>query len=396
MRLCKRVAERASFPGAGSLTRVRIWEQAQVARGDEIMTSWRRLRLALVLLAAAQITASASTQPNSSRPVSQPAAAHPRPAPPAPQYITARIKELGSRFDGRVGIAVRSIDDGWGVGWKADELYPQQSVSKLWVSITALDAVDKGRVRLDDKVKLTRDDLTLFHQPIAAMILGGGYTTTLDDLMFKAITTSDNTANDKLMRVVGGPAAVRGMIKAKHLGAIRFYNGERALQSRIAGLTWNPAYSIGTAFFDARDALPPAVRKAAFDRYVNNPYDGAAPSAIASALARLKRGDLLSPSSTEHLLTIMSNTKTGANRLKGGLQPGWVLNHKTGTGQVLGAEQAGYNDIGIVTAPDGRSYAVAAMIKLTSVPLPVRMTLMNNVVRAVIAQHDMQYSAAAR
>ena len=33
------------------------------------------------------------------------------------------------------------------------------------------------------------------------MILGGGYTTTLGDLMFKAITTSDNTANDKLMRV---------------------------------------------------------------------------------------------------------------------------------------------------------------------------------------------------
>ena len=90
-------------------------------------------------------------------------------------------------------------------GWKADELYPQQSVSKLWVSITALDAVDSGRVRLDDQVTLTRDDLTLFHQPIAAQILGGGYTTTLDDLMFKAITTSDNTANDKLMRSVGGP-----------------------------------------------------------------------------------------------------------------------------------------------------------------------------------------------
>ena len=29
------------------------------------------------------------------------------------------------------------------------------------------------------------------------------------------------------------------------------------------------------------------------------------------------------------------------------------------------------------------------MIKLTSVPLPTRMTLMNEVVRAVIAQHDM-------
>ena len=92
----------------------------------------------------------------------------------------------------------------------------------------------------------------------------------------------------------------------------------------------------------------------------------------------------------------MSRTHTGPNRLKGGLAPGWVLNHKTGTGQELAGQQAGYNDIGILTAPDGRSYSVAVMIKLTSVPLPVRMTLMNNVVRAVIAQHDMQYAQNAQ
>jgi beta-lactamase class A len=348
-----------------------------------------RLGLGLVVLAIAQVTASAATQPAYAPAARRPAYSPQHPAAPAPQYIHDRIGELGRGFDGRVGIAVRSIDDGWTVGWKADELYPQQSVSKLWVSITALDAVDHRRIRLDDEVSLGRDDLTLFHQPIAAKILGGGYTTTLDDLMFKAITTSDNTANDKLMRAVGGPTAVRNMLAAKRLGAIRFYNGERALQSKIAGLIWSPSYSIGNAFAEARDALPYAIRKAAFDRYVADPYDGAAPSAIVNALARLKRGELLSPQSTQRLLYIMSNTHTGPNRLKGGLQPGWTLNHKTGTGQELGGSQAGYNDIGILTAPDGKSYAVAVMIKLTSVPLPVRMTLMNNVVRAVIAQHDM-------
>jgi beta-lactamase class A len=355
----------------------------------------KRLGLGLVMFAAASVGASAAIQ-SASPERARPAPSLARPTPPAPQYIRDRVTELGRRFDGRVGIAVRSVDDGWVTGWKADELYPQQSVSKLWVSVTAMDAVDKGRVRLDDQVTLTRDDLTLFHQPIAALILGGAYTTSLDDLMFKAITTSDNTANDRLMRAVGGPAAVRAVIASKRLGAIRFYNGERALQSRIAGLIWSPSYSIGNAFYEARDALPLALRKAAFERYVNDPYDGAAPSAIVSALARLKRGELLSPASTQRLLTIMSNTKTGANRLKGGLAPGWVLNHKTGTGQVLGPLQAGYNDIGILTAPDGKSYAVAVMIKLTSVPLPVRMTLMNEVVRAVIAQHDMQYAAVAQ
>ena len=358
------------------------------------MTSlWRRLGLALVMAGLAQVSASATSQYLPPVPAPAPII---RPAlpPQAPAYLRNRIDALGSQFNGRVGIAVRSVNDGWWTGWKADELYPQQSVSKLWVSITALDAVDKGRVNLDQRVTLTRSDLTLFHQPIAAKILGGGATMSLNELMYQAITKSDNTVNDKLMRSVGGPAAVRAMIAEKGLGAIRFYDGERALQSKIAGLIWTQSYSVGGAFYKARNALPRSVRQAAFNRYIEDPYDGASPRAIVDALARLKRGELLSPASTARLLSIMGNTKTGANRLKGGLKAGWSLSHKTGTGQVLGSVQAGYNDIGVLTAPDGRSYAVAVMIKRTSTPLATRMTLMNNVVRAVIAQHGMRYAAA--
>lgn len=355
-----------------------------------------RVGLAVVMagLAAAGLTrvsASAAIQVAPQRaapPIVRPA------APQPPGYLRDRVTALGSQFNGRVGIAVKSVNDGWAMGWKADELYPQQSVSKLWVSIAALDAVDKGRVRLDDRVTLNRSDLTLFHQPIASMILGGGYTTSLADLMFKAITTSDNTCNDKLMRSIGGPSAVRAMIAGKDLGHIRFYDGERALQSKIAGLIWSQSYSVGNGFYSARNALPFSVRKASFDRYVEDPYDGAAPSAIVNALTRLKRGEILSPASTARLLSIMGHTKTGKNRLKGGLKAGWTLSHKTGTGQVLGSVQAGYNDIGILTAPDGRSYSVAVMIKRTSTPLITRMTLMNNVVRTVITQHEMSYGAA--
>src|SRR5438067_12585452 len=154
------------------------------------MTSWRRfvkpIGLGLVLIATAQITASAATAPTPTRAALRPAPAQPRPNPPAPQYIRGRINQLGSSFNGRVGIAVRSIDDGWSTGWKADELYPQQSVSKLWVAITAMDAVDKGKVSLDEPVTLTKDDLTLFHQPIADEVLKtGSFTTTLGDLMVR-------------------------------------------------------------------------------------------------------------------------------------------------------------------------------------------------------------------
>jgi beta-lactamase class A len=359
-------------------------------------------RLGLWLVIAAGGAASLSSAQSTSAPA-RPAARPPVPAPAivpvaprAPKYLADRIDALAKAFPGRVGISVRSVEDDWSTGWREDELFPQQSVSKMWVAITALDAADKGRVKMGDKVSFSKGDLTLFHQPIASLILGGGYQASLDDLLFKAITSSDNTANDKLMRSVGGPSAVRAMIAAKRLGAIRFYDGERALQSRIAGLIWTPSYSIGRAFYQAREALPYKVRKAAFDRYVADPYDGASPEAMTAALARLKRGELLSPESTRRLLRVMGQTKTGANRLKGGLKRGWSLSHKTGTGQVLGSQQAGYNDVGILTAPDGKSYSVAVMIKLTSTPLPTRMKLMNDVVKATIAQHEMLYAPPAR
>jgi beta-lactamase class A len=366
------------------------------------MTShWLSLGLAIVALgqsgssAMVQGAGTAAVPSGSTGRAPQPMRPQPARPPQAPKYLADRVDQLGKGFNGRVGITVRSIGEGWSTSWNGNELNPQQSVSKLWVAITALDAVDKGRVSLDGRVTMTRGDLTLFHQPIAAKILGGGTTITLGELMFQALTKSDNTCNDKLMRSVGGPEAVRSMLRTKGLDSIRFYDGERSLQSRIAGLTWSPSYSIGNAFYEARDALPLAVRKAAFNRYVEDPFDGASSNGITYALAKLKRGELLSPASTTRLLRIMSQTSTGPNRLKGGLRAGWSLSHKTGTGQILGAAQAGYNDIGILTAPDGRSYSVAVMIKKTSVPLPVRMTLMNNVVRATIAQHEMRYSPVA-
>jgi beta-lactamase class A len=306
----------------------------------------------------------------------------------APAALRDRIAALGRAFNGSAGISIASISDGWQADYNATTLFPQQSCSKLWVAITAMDAVDRGRVSLNDRVTLGRNDLTLFHQPISAKVLGnGGHTTTLGALLFTAITESDNTANDKLMRSVGGPQAVRDMIDAKNLGAIRFYEGERALQSKIAGLIWSQSYSIGDAFYKARGALPTSVRKSSFDRYIADPYDGAAPHAVALALARLKRGELLSPASTQRLLKTMASTKTGALRVRAAIKPGWKWSHKTGTGQNFQGRVGGINDIGILTAPDGTSYAMAIMT------VPNRsdgasQDLMQAVARAVIAEHD--------
>jgi len=84
----------------------------------------------------------------------------------------------------------------------------------------------------------------------------------------------------------------------------------------------------------------------------------------------------------------LQQTTTGPGRLKAGLGPGWSIAHKTGTGQDLGDESTGYNDVGLITAPDGRTYAVAVMIAATRRPIPDRQAFMAAVAAAVAAQHD--------
>jgi beta-lactamase class A len=315
-----------------------------------------------------------------------PGAAQPARGEPSPALV-ALVETLGKQFAGHVGIAVVSVDQGWTVAWNGATLFPQQSVSKLWVAMAMFDAIDRGKVSLDTPVTIRAEDLTLFHQPVAALVRGAGYQSTLGDLFERAMTQSDNTANDSVLRTVGGSDAVRGFLARRFIANVRFGPGERLLQSKAAGLEWNQDLAFGRQFYAARARLPRSVREKAFDDYIANPPDGASPVAIAQALAKLKRGEMLSPRSTQLLLETMGDATTGPNRIKGGVPPGWHYMHKTGTGQELGTRQTGYNDVGIMVAPDGSAYALAVMIGDTSLPIPKRWDLMQSVARAVAALH---------
>ncbi|WJY18098.1 serine hydrolase [Alteriqipengyuania flavescens] len=320
------------------------------------------------------------------------------PAEPSPAELAlqAELTRLGGGFPGDAGLAVQEVATGKTFAHDGRGIYPQQSVSKLWVAIAALHEVDEGRLELAEMVTLRRDDLTVFHQPIRNIVNArGAFATDYADLIERALTQSDNTANDRILRRVGGPEAVQAFIDRAELAGIRFGTDERTKQSAIAGLTWRQSYSYRDWFFKARDALPDDQRRQAFEAYLAEPIDGATPLGLADALARFARGDLLSEPSTRLLLATLERTKSGPNRLKAGAPAGWSVAHKTGTGQVFDGEHTGYNDVAILTAPDGRQYAVVAMIRRTRASYVARMEMMQALSRAVGQYHDAAYGGAA-
>jgi beta-lactamase class A len=272
------------------------------------------------LLAACSSTPS----PQPSRPVlGPPPVVRPAPVSPTattpPAGLTQAVASIVRNFRGRVGLAILRSDAAWTIANQGSEFFPQQSVSKLWVALTVLDAVDRGKISLDDPVTVTEKDRTVFNQPIMQYVQSGkSFETTVGDLIRFQMILSDNSANDILLRKVGGPEAVRRFLIDNRLGSIRFGPGEAQLQAGTAGLIWQADMAKGRAFQEARAKLTLETRQAAFDRYVADPVDGASPVAIARALMRLQKGNLLSKRSTEYLLARMSESKTGPERLEGG------------------------------------------------------------------------------
>jgi beta-lactamase class A len=159
-------------------------------------------------------------------PIGQPVRSQmPRPAGPldpgfrrAPAGLNDRIYELWRAFPGKTGIAVQRIDGEWSLSQRGAELFPQQSVSKLWVALTVLDAVDQGRLTMDQRVRIGPEDLTwslISRSRRACAAEGFGHDDRAQISSRPRSRTATITANDSLLRTVGGPAAVRAFIAKK-------------------------------------------------------------------------------------------------------------------------------------------------------------------------------------
>jgi beta-lactamase class A len=363
-----------------------------------------RLATAAALVLATALAGCGSDQENvadraasAAAPPAEAAALAPKPRPsPAPAELQAAIEALARPFEGDVGVAVKDLQQGWAATWQGDKVFPQQSTMKVWLAVAVLDAVDRGELRLDEVVVVTPPDLSVFNSPMVRPLTlkTGRLETTVDQLLLWAISKSDNAATDILMRRVGGGEAVQPVLERKGLRDVQVGVEERLLQPRISGLEWRPEYIDGDLFNRARDRVPDAVRDSALDQYLRAPPDGATPVGTVNALESLVEGELLSPASTQRLLRIMSEGRAGGARLKAGLPPaevqgqGWRLSHKTGTGPDWRKITAGYNDVGVMLAPDGRAYAVAVYIGRTERPVRERQTLIADVARAVVAQWE--------
>ncbi len=231
------------------------------------------------------------------------------------------IKQLELKSGGRLGVSVLDTMTGVPIHHKGDERFPMCSTFKVLASAAILKVAGSKPEALERRVRIEQADLVEY-SPVTREHIGGEGMT-LRELCDAAITRSDNTAGNALLKNIGGPAGLTSFARSLGDDITRLDRTETELNEAKPG----------------------------------DPRDTTTPNAMAANYRRLLLGDVLLPEGRDQLGQWLIANKTGDTRLRAGLPQGWRVGDKTGAG-----ENGTANDVAIVWPPKRSPLIIAVYL----------------------------------
>lgn len=276
--------------------------------------------------------------------------------------IVAALDIQTSGLVGVAGVAARDMASGKQVFLNADQPFPMASTYKIPIAIALLSKIDAGELSLTDMIEID-DDEWVYSQVIAANFIHAGVALSVANLLEVMITHSDNTATDVCLRLVGGPAEVNRRLAELGVEGISVDRSTADLLRDFYGIEAGRQNLAEIGRIARADPGRVITADAQFEADL---LDKSTPRAMLYLLTKLFEGGALSDKSTEFLLGVMARTKTMPDRLGGLLPSHTPIAHKTGTvGGVV-------NDVGYITLPDGRRFAIAVFTRGSDTPPAAR------------------------
>ena len=294
--------------------------------------------------------------------------------------VSQKIEKLSEGLVGRIGVAAQEIGDDMVIAVNGDETFAMASTYKVAIATTVLDRVDKGELSLDQLVDVPQDMYVTGVIALAETFPHPGIKLSVANLIEVMITESDNTATDVCMGLAGGAAAVTKNLRRLGITDFRVDRTTREILMDFYGLSGATPEIVAEAIKNNPALVPAQVDPN--PNFEADPRDHTTPHAYLKLLLAIDGGKAMSAESREFLLGVMSRTRTGAGRIKGLLPKGTPVAHKTGTAGGIA------NDVGYVTLPDGRRFAIAVFTNSSKTSVADRDRAIAEVARAL---YDFYY-----
>ncbi|MFI6878659.1 class A beta-lactamase [Streptomyces sp. NPDC050400] len=241
----------------------------------------------------------------------------------ATDRVARRLAALEREHGARLGVFGHDVRTGRTVTHRADERFPLCSTFKTLAVAAVLRDLDRHGEFLARRVHYTQADIDRAGgAPVTGKPENLAHGMTVAELCGAAVSFSDNTAANLLLRDLGGPTAVT-----------RF---ARSVGDRVTRLDrWEPELN----------SAEPGRRT-----------DTTTPRAVGTTYGHLVLGRALAPEDRDRLTRWLLANTTSDERFRAGLPADWVLGDKTGTGSYGTA-----NDVGVAWTPDGAPVVLSVL-----------------------------------
>lgn len=274
-----------------------------------------------------------------------PAAFRPAAAQAQGDPILEAAQSAESRLQARVGVFVHDTGSGQNWRYRAEERFPMASTAKTLVCAALL---RQGAAAMGTPVPIHQSDV-LAYAPVTQERVGQAVPAS--ELCAITMHTSDNTAVNGVLSVVGGPQAVTSFLRTIGDTATRLDRIEPALNEGTPG----------------------------------DPRDTTTPQAMAQTLTALVLGSALEEDARRRLTDWLLGNEVGGPLLRAGVPRDWKIADRTGAG--------GYGTRGVAAVmwPPGRAPIVAAVyLTATQAPMEARNAAIESIGRAITSMVAQQ------
>ncbi|WP_407442000.1 class A beta-lactamase [Rhodococcus sp. (in: high G+C Gram-positive bacteria)] len=278
---------------------------------DRTALSRRGFLSGAVVLSAAPILAACGASGSTVPPDATPAAKGVPETQLRLPALDTRLARIENDHKVRLGVFAHSPIDGRSCSHRADERFAMCSTFKIYAAAGILRLESLGRLTLDETIAVEPADIVV-NSPVTTE--HQGRVMTVGRLCEAALTRSDNTAANLLLRRLGGPDTVTALARAVNDGATRLDRWEPELNEAGRG--------------DERDTTTAA--------------------GLGAGCHELLLGAGLPPQQQRTLAGWMRGSLTSDKRIRAALPPGWTAADKTG-----GGDHGTVNDAGVVWSPHG-------------------------------------------
>ncbi len=247
----------------------------------------------------------------------------------AQKDLSARIQEIVKNKKANIGVAVWHLEKQDTLSVNGHRHVPMQSVFKLPICLAILDLVDKGKFKIDQKIKFTKEELLPnTHSPLRDASPNGGELTLLEMIKY-TVANSDNNGCDILLNRIGGVDVVQ-----KYMNRIGIKDFQIATNEQEMHIVTELQYQ---NYWNANSAN--------------------------DLLEKLYTKPILKEASKKEMIKILEETNTGVKRIKGELPQGTLVAHKTGTSYTdATGKTAATNDVGVITLPNKEHVIVSVFV----------------------------------